>query len=98
MAGEFDMNALMEALRELSQGPGISSRETFMSLPAANKVYQPELARTGVSSPGDRSFPALRGTWDRLVRDYPVRPEDQRKLMSAGFQGGALTIFFKRTR
>mmetsp|Transcript_18335 Transcript_18335/g.26642 ORF Transcript_18335/g.26642 Transcript_18335/m.26642 type:complete len:80 (+) Transcript_18335:160-399(+) len=60
MAGEFDMNALMEALRELSQGPGISSRETFMSLPAANKVYRPELARTAVSSPGDRMFPALR--------------------------------------
>uniref|UniRef100_A0A7S0BEJ8 Uncharacterized protein n=1 Tax=Rhodosorus marinus TaxID=101924 RepID=A0A7S0BEJ8_9RHOD len=51
------------------------------------------MARTAVSSPGDRLFPALRGTWDHLVRDYPVQPEYQRKLMSAGFKGGALTIF-----
>jgi len=87
------MNTLVEALRELSQGPGMNSGERFMSLPSASKVYRPELARTAVSSPGDRSFPSLRSTWDRLVRDYPVRPEDERKLMSAGFTGGGLSGF-----
>ncbi|KAJ8903957.1 hypothetical protein NDN08_000488 [Rhodosorus marinus] len=47
----------------------------------------------GILGRGDSLFPALKGTWDRLVRDYLARPEDQRELMSAGFKGGALTIF-----
>uniref|UniRef100_A0A7S0G1I2 Uncharacterized protein n=1 Tax=Rhodosorus marinus TaxID=101924 RepID=A0A7S0G1I2_9RHOD len=93
MSGTMDMTPLVEALRELSKGPGINSGERYMSLPAANKVLKPELARTAVSGLGDRLFPALKGTWDRLVRDYPVRTEDHRKLMSAGFKGGMLTIF-----
>jgi len=60
MSGELDMTALVEALRDLSQGPGINSGERLMWLPVASKVYRSELARTAVSSPGDRMFPALR--------------------------------------
>jgi hypothetical protein len=68
-------------------------KEKGLRITEATKVYKSHLAAVLVKKPGDGNFPAAELCWRRLVRDYPVDPEDRRKLVACAFEGAAAQEF-----
>ncbi len=87
-ASGAEVNALVA-----TQKPADVAERSTLPIGVTHKIYALELEEDLVSELGDSRFLANKLTWDRLMQDYPVDPEVQRRLVGLAFEGAAKRIY-----